>query len=265
MNLRRAAERILITWDFARGLILLAIAVVVLVPVSLLLMTKFYPTSSTMFLWAIALPMCLAVLTTLGILTLSPYMTIATQLGRKRLHQRAGLAFIKSDTHKVLLARQPEHPWLNMWIMPGGYCNPSLGDKFLKDTAERRTRLALGSAPRLVARACLAKTNGSRAYRMAMIDIGAVPITDEVWFMTNEDDSPIKERSVPPSDDLHWFTAAEVRDSSVEIPVHMRELLQNLLGDSAGPVGLRFWTLQDDYENYLLQQVKGPEIDNVTT
>ena len=264
MRLRRVVERILITWDFAKGLIILAATAIALVPLSLILMAAFDPTASTLFLSAVAVPMCLAVLTTLAILTLSPYMTIATQLGRKRLNQRAGLAFIKSDTHKVLLARQPQHPWLNMWIMPGGYYNPDRGDKFLRDTAERRARIAVGETPRLIARACLAKTNGSRAYTMAMIDSGAIPISDEVWLMTNSDDTPIKEKSILPTEDLRWFSLEEAKDSSAEIPVHMKEVLRSLLGDTESPAVLRYWTLQDDYENYLLQHMKGPAGDNVT-
>jgi ADP-ribose pyrophosphatase YjhB (NUDIX family) len=266
MRFRGVGERILITWDFAKGLIILAFAVIAALAMITWFLSGTLQASRTLFFWAIAFPVGLAVLTTLAILTVSPYMTIATELGRKRLHQtRAGLAFITSDTHKVLLVRQTEHPWINMWIMPGGYHNPGVGDRFLKDTAERRVRVALGNDSNLVARACLAKTNGSRAYRMALIDIGYVPVTDEVYLMTNPNDSPIQEKSVAGTENMRWFTCAEVKDSNLEVPPHMRELLLHLLGASGSSGHPKFWTLQDDYENYLLQQVQVTEVNNATT
>lgn len=248
-------NRVVMGWKFARGLVL---GVVVFLAAILALGVATYAVDRPMlgaYLLAIGVPATLAVLTTLSILLRSEYMRIATELGRKRLNQRAGLGFVRSSSNKVLLARQGEYPWKGQWILPGGYVNPTAGDRWPQDTAQRRVRIAVGEGCSLVASVHVATTKSSPDYVLSMMEVGHQPVEDEVYLISSADGPTIDEAAIALHDNIRWFTADEISASAQEIPPHMRQLLIALLEKPPASERLRFWKVSRDYEDYLLQNL----------
>lgn len=205
---------------------------------------------------AVLIPLVLAFLTVFVVLYKSGYLEIAIELGRKRVQgptSNAGLGFIRSSHDTVLLALQNQPPWQNMWILPGGYINPSEGDKEPKDTAQRRVKIIIGpAADGLMARCKIAVTNGSPAYIIATLDCGHIPVKNHLYLITKTDDKPIVESDISGRADLKWFSRQQIEDGAVSIPPHMKEIASSLLNPKADRLHFKFWDLESDYELFYL-------------
>jgi hypothetical protein len=92
-----------------------------------------------------------------------------------------------------------------------------------------------------------------------MLTIGHVPIKDTVYLMHPADGGELREDIISESETARWFTRGEIADAD-DVAPHMKELLVMLLADGNHDHRLKCWKPESDFENYLLQQVQGPEV-----
>jgi hypothetical protein len=164
-RLRLLCEELRVLRAFASKLLLFfAIIAIVLIIGSVAV----WALAKSLLLWYFVIllaPALLAFATVLTSLYRSGYVKVATECGLKRdVKKRAGLALIHSKADKVLLNRQVDQPWKNMWCLPGGYFNPEEHDLTTRDTAQRRAKALTDVKWTCEAKIQIAVTNGSPAY-----------------------------------------------------------------------------------------------------
>ena len=206
---------------------------------------------------SIVIPAVLAVIVVVGVLYRSGYAQVAGELGVKRTrppYNRAGLCYIRSNTNSVLLNLQTQPPWRGLWLLPGGYFNPEKEDKVTSDTARRRFKELVTSDLDIVPRVRIAQTNFNPQYVHAIIEYGHVPTHDDVYLVLKRDDTSLDESDIKiMGNRLQWVTASEIAAGLIDVPPHIEDLLLFLLDQGADTRRLKYWTLERDYEEFMLQ------------
>jgi hypothetical protein len=247
-------SRFWLLYHHARPLLFLLVGIVV-AGVALALYTFFFQRRYLVsYLLYLMLPSLIATLGIFWTLYSSEYLRVAVQLGAKRVSAKAGLGFIQSSKGAVLLNLQTEDPWKNSWILPGGYYSKEK-DNGYQETAQRRARLLINDE-NLVAHAKIASTKDSPEYRLTVLDAGHAPTYDFLYEVGYSDHRPIHEEDIIQTNNLRWFGAEDLRSLTVPIPPHMRDIVSYLIGgDEDGPVGPKFWELDDAWLASRLEQM----------
>lgn len=202
--------------------------------------------------FVVLIPVIIAIFTVTVSLFASGYVQVVGELAR-RSKENAGLGFIRSQTGKVLLNKQVEFPWKDQWLMPGGYFNRDKGDHDPKETTVRRVKeLVNPPTSELDARAKIARTNDSFQYDQDMIDNGFRPIPVYVYLVLKKDNSDIVETDVVETNILRWLSLDEIKADAVEIPPHIKELLCFLLDAKPKSSSLKYWEIDQEYNEYYL-------------
>ncbi len=173
--------------------------------------------------------------------TQSEYISLAVELGhRRRELEKASLGAVRSIAGKILLNLQAEEPWKGSWLLPGGYYNPSKGDRKFEETIERRLKDLVASDYSLMARTKIASTSEREDYALAMLEAGHAPTYDHLYEIIRRDNKPIADSDVQENNALRWFSRDEVESGHFPIPPHMKDIVSYLLGGKGVP---KFWNI----------------------
>ena len=204
---------------------------------------------------SVLLPTILAALVVSISIMQSRYLKVVIERALKRKDQHAGLAFLRSDKGRVLLNRQTEPPWEGMWLLPGGYFNPTEGDQVTADTAVRRLQKLEQSTTPFAAKVHVARTNDSYIYIELMLEYGHVPTLDEVYLVLTPGQVLLPETDVHENNNLRWVSPIEIRSDAYQVPPHMKELILYLLETNPSAPAPRCWEILSEYQQFYLDMI----------
>lgn len=192
---------------------------------------------------ALAVPTMVALLTIGWHLYRSGYVRIATELGSRRDQQKAALALVQTTCQHVLLNRQTQPPWQDMWILPGGYVDKLKDNGIAALAAGRRLTEIAQPTCDLVAQQEIATTNGTPSYINTILEHGHTPTHDVVFRVFTTSRRLPERRHVVESDYVKWVKADDISNGRFAVPPHMKELILYFLNAESK---LRFWHLRAD-------------------
>jgi hypothetical protein len=165
----------------------------------------------------------------------------------------AGVAVVRSLEGRVLLNRQKEYPWKDMWILLGGYYNPAeFGDRSPRDTALRRAKelvkqgAGVDISTNVRAGVYIAESQiNEDEYEEATLRYIHAPTDDQAYEIVHLDDSRFSEREIDCSNaiDLKWWSLDQAKASSNVIPEHMLDLIIYSLDPTV--TGPEHWTVHE--------------------
>jgi ADP-ribose pyrophosphatase YjhB (NUDIX family) len=191
------------------------------------IVARFAPHISVLYAYCVLPAIWAASVTTLYHLRHSKYLRRAKLLADRVLGS-AGLGWVLSDTGRVLLNKQSEPPWLHKWCLPGGYCN-LVKDGNANNTVHRRVIELAKPTCAIHVGSRLAVTKNTPAYRRLIDDYDLLAVADEVFevLKTSAGSSGscrLSEADVKETNLVRWYTVAEIKNGSVDMPPHVREI-----------------------------------------
>jgi hypothetical protein len=173
----------------------------------------------------------------------------------KERQGRAGLAFILcKKTGRILMNKQIEEPWLDMWLILGGNIRPKNnrenenGDT--RSAAERRVAKLTSGDLEVITRRLIAQTSDDFDYLAEAMAWGYPPVHADVFEVEKVDREEILESDIKESGSLRWWTIPEITKSN-KIQPHIKDLVLYIC--SAGyrsdhPGGPEYWKLSEPFD-----------------